>query len=164
MGTSLVKSFGVGLGSGRSMLSTEVRLGVSRLWRGLACADTGFCPAFAAIALASLSCSLSFVRVAEAVLEAPMRRIKARQELEANNTSLLQIRDIPGLCFTGDAGVAGLDSFCWVVPSSSASMLSRRASTPATACERNEPHREEAAMALEESNLYGKWSYDAAIH
>lgn len=38
-------------------------------------------------------------------------------------------------------------SLCWAAPSSSARMLSRRASTPATAWERNEPHRLGAAIA-----------------
>jgi hypothetical protein len=63
------------------------------------------------------------------------------------------LRDIPGLCLTGDtAGAAGLLSFCCGVPSS-ARMLSRRASTPATAWDRNEPHRFGAAIV----RWWGGW-------
>jgi len=65
-------------------------------------------------------------------------------------------RNILGLCFKGDGGagaVVSVDgsfvSLDWlgVDSSPSASMVSSRASTPATALERNEPHPDDVCFA-----------------
>ncbi len=82
---SLVNSFAVGLG--RSMLSVEVRVGASRLWRGLSCADIEFRAAdLAASALASLSWRRSLVRAVDAVLEGAtgVRVVRNRMALHAS--------------------------------------------------------------------------------
>lgn len=145
---SLANSFVVGLG--RSMLSIELRLGASKLWRGLPCVDMEARPAdLAARALASLSWSRSLVRTVEAALEGPASNSSCQEQHVPRHFEVQQ--DIPGLCLAGDAGAAGwaagFASFCCAVPSSSARMLSKRASTPATAWDRKEPHRFGAAIA-----------------
>lgn len=140
---SLGASFNAGLAG--PILSIDVRLAASRLWRGLPCAERGFWPAvFAAMARASLSWSRSFARVLEEVLEGPARNPYCQKPTAFWEE--LQSSSIPGDCFTGEAGGAGLASFVCAEPSlSSLSILSRRASTPATAWVRNDPHR--AAIA-----------------
>lgn len=118
---TLVGVFAFGLcgdGTDGAALSVDVRLGTSKLWRGLA-VGVGFAEdpspfaAFAATALASLSCSRSFCLV---LVESDI--------------------DGPGVldCCEGVGLGVGLGV------SSSARMVSSRASTPATACERREPH------------------------
>jgi hypothetical protein len=84
------------------------------------------------------------VRVEEAALEGPTGD-PGRQKHGVQHS--ISRKDIPGLCLAGDTGVAGFVSFCCAVPfSSSARMLSRRASTPATAWERKEPHRADIVL------------------
>lgn len=161
---SLVNSFAVGLG--RSPLSVEVRVGASRLWRGLSCADIEFRAAdLAASALASLSWRRSLVRAVEAVLEGAVGNRRGQKSHGLRRISVDGEKDILGLCLAGEAGLAGLPSFCCCTappappvppaPSSfSARMLSSRASTPATAWEINEPQR--AAIAWRRTEMRGR--------
>ena len=122
----------------------ELRFGTSELCRGLA-VGVGFAEdpspldaaCFAATALASLSCSLSFgLLLVESDLDGAVPQ-----------TSQHALRD-RSLCVPVCGNVLALGLDCWegvglgvgLGWSSSARMVSRRASTPATACERSEPH------------------------
>ncbi len=157
-GASLGNSFAVGLG--RSVLSVEVRVGASRLWRGLPWVDMEFRPAdFAASALARRSWRRSLGRAVEADLERPVDNPRSQEHcylrMPHPHGPPSTTDDILGVCFAGEAGFAGLASRCCEALSSSARMLSRRASTPATAWERKEPHRLGAAIAGRETERDG---------
>lgn len=126
-------------------LSVELRFGTSKLCRGLAVGvgfaeDPSALPAacFAATALASRSCSRSFgLLLVESDLDGAVPQISQHALRDSSAGVPVWGGSIPVLgldCWEGVGLGVGLG---W---SSSARMVSRRASTPATACERSEPH------------------------
>lgn len=156
----------------------EERLGRSELGRGLAWGDTpGFAEEgssfwaadLAANALARRSWSRSLPRLVEDVLEGgPGKNRETWSEgVFVARTRRKRGRDLPGLGFLlGSAGVTAVKAavvdaddlaFSLAAASSfSVRMLSRRASTPATACERRDPHPERLPGAAMASTYAGK--------
>ena len=144
---------------GLSAPSVDARAGRSELCRGLPAADvpigddSGFgLPAalLAATALASLSWSLSLGLFVEADLEGPGESGVSEEGRAGHRRA-----GLPGLSLGDAAGVGtvGGGFGCFPASESSARMLSSRASMPATACVRKDPHLDEpfpgAAMTTE---------------
>jgi len=154
----------------------EARLGRSELCRGLAWGEAAdlaeeeassfWAADLAAIALARRSWSLSLPRFVEAALDEGPGKISVRTWQSSGDYATRGGGELPGLCFRGEAvaapagGVAGatedLEPLGAPGSPSSVRMLSRRASTPATACERSDPHPERLPGVAIASTYAGK--------